>query len=162
MKRIFRVLAAAGVIATSACAHKADPYVSTYRGAVIVKGVTTEAHKEAWSDPLRETAAACDEKLSGDDVPDEEQYEDLQACLGPYNAENNDKVVKSLAAYKAAATALTAALIAAEGNPEGVDQDALNEALRDTLAAARELIALFPESQAWVDRLELLTKGLVK
>lgn len=138
-----------------ACPNK-NVYVNTYRAGVITKEVVTEAHKELWSDPLRDKAEVCDQT-----VPEDGTTADLDACLDPYTKANNDKVVKALAAYQTAAATLTAILIAAEKNPKGVDKTALKQAIRDALDAARDLIELFPKAQAWLDRLEMLLKGLV-
>lgn len=136
------------------CAH-GDPYLNTYRGAVITKEIVTEAHAIGWSDPLRERAQECDTEAN-------DTVAKLDECMAPYTRENNDKVVKALASYKAAASALTTILVAAEKNPEGLDRDALRSAMDDTLKAARELVALFPEANEWLGRLEMLLKGLLK
>lgn len=133
-----------------------NAYVNTYRAGVITKEVVTTSHKELWSDPLRERAQECDAK-----VPEDATDVELDSCLKPFTRENNDKVIQALAVYQTAASTLTTVLIAAEGDPKGVDKNALKDAALETLDAARTLIALFPEAQAWLDRLELLLKGLL-
>jgi len=131
----------------------AGAYVNTYRGAVILKETVDTAHKDFWSDPLRARAEKCEKEAT--------DLKSLELCLDPFTKKNNEIVVKALASYKTAAEALTAILIAAEDNPDGIDKDALKQAFNDTLAAAKELIAYFPEAQKVYDRLELLLKGLV-
>lgn len=143
------------ILLLSACAQN-SAYLKTYRAGVITKEIVTDAHKELWSDPLRDKAEVCSQA-----VPADASVEELEQCLDPFTKDRNDKVVTALAAYKTAATGLTAILIGAEKNPDGVDKVALRKAIEDTLAAARELIALFPEAQQWLDRLEMLLKGLV-
>ncbi len=129
-------------------------FINTYRAGVITSQVVTTAHEVAWSDPLRERVATCN-----DAVPDDAGIPALEACLAPYTLEANAKVLQALGSYRAAAKLLTAILIAAETNPDGVDQVALREAALDTWAAARELLGLFPDAK-WAQRLELLTGGL--
>ncbi len=138
-----------------ACAE-GNAYLNTYRAGVITKEVVTTAHKEAWSDPLRDKVEVCSQS-----VPRDSSVEELDECLDPFTRANNDKVVKALAGYQTAAAALTTILIAAEKNPDNVDKTVLKDAALSTLDAARELLALFPEVQAWVDRLEMLLKGLL-
>lgn len=142
------------VCLTCSCAHNA--YVDAYRAGVITRETVTTSHKELWSDPLRERAEECDAK-----VPEDGTDVELDLCLKPFTQENNDKIVQALAAYQTAAASLSAILIAAEKNPNGVDKDALREAVEEAVDAARTLITLFPEAQAWLDRLELLVKGLL-
>lgn len=137
------------VLGFSACA---GAYVNTYRAATISTGIVNEAHEKLWSDPLRSRAAECDAKIP----PGEESFSALEACLKPFTRDANDRVVQGLAAYNTAAAALGAILIAAEGDPKNVDKEALRDALEDVVAAARELIASFPESKKWLDRLEML------
>lgn len=154
MKRAFSALLVFALFFFTACG---GAYVNTYRAGAITKGIVTEGHKQLWSDPLRARAEKCDAEVpEGDGHLDE-----LEACLKPYTREVNDRVVQSLAAYNTAAAALGAVLIAAENDPKGIDKEALKGALVDVVAAARELIAAFPESKKWLDRLELLLKGLM-
>ena len=143
------------ILGLSACAGS-SPYLNTYRAGVISKEVVTEAHKELWSDPLREKAPGCAKS-----VPADGSAADMDACMAPFTRDSNDKVVTALASYQVAAASLTAILIAAEKNPDGIDKAALKAAITDALDAARELITLFPKAQAWADRLEMLLKGLV-
>jgi len=145
------LLAMVACLALSGCG---SAYINTYRGAVITKELVTEAHESQWSEPLRERAAECDTEAN-------DTVAKLDECMAPFTKDNNDKVVKALAAYKTAASALSAILIAAEKNPDGLDKDALKQAMSDTLAAARELISLFPEAAEWMERVEMLLKGLV-
>ena len=152
MKRLTLVLSLALL---PGCAG-GSAYLNTYRAGVITKEVVTQSHKELWSDPLRSKAEVCSQA-----VPEDGSVAELDDCLKPFTKTNNDKVVTSLAAYQAAAAALTAILIASEKNPEGVDKVALREAIENTVAAARELITLFPKAAAWADRLEMLLKGLL-
>lgn len=147
-------VAACMAVVLSGCA---GTYLNTYRAAAITRDTVTEAHKALWSGPLNERADECERDL-GEDY----SLEEIDACMKPYTLDNNDKVVKALAAYRAAASTLSAILIAAEKNPEGLDKEALRDALGQTLDAAKDLIALFPEAQQWLDRLEMLLKGLVQ
>lgn len=133
-----------------------NTYLNTYRAGVITKEVVTEAHLELWSNPLRDKAEVCDQV-----VPEDGTTAELDKCMNPYTRSSNQKVVQALAAYQTAAAVLTAILIAAEKNSKGLDKPALKKAIQDTLTAARELITLFPEAQAWLDRLEMLLKGLL-
>lgn len=156
MKRILLLFAFVPVCALAQGCAGSSPYIKTYRAGVITKQVVTEAHKELWSDPLRDKAEVC-----GQAVPEDASVEELEECLAPFTKSNNDKVVQALAAYQTAAATLSTILIAAEKNPQGVDKTALKQAINETLAAARELISLFPEAQSWLDRLEMLLKGLL-
>jgi hypothetical protein len=153
----FRMVTTLSLVLTTAmgCAG-ANEYVNTYRAGVITREVVTTSHKELWSDPLRVRAEECDAK-----VPEDGTDVELDLCLKPFTQENNDKVVQALAAYQTAAATLSAILIAAESNPKGLDKAALKTAVLDAVDAARTLIALFPEAQAWLDRLEMLVKGLL-
>lgn len=141
------------LFAATGCAGQ-NAYVNTYRAGVIAKQVVTESHKELWSDPLRDKVQECD-------TEENSTTELLDECLKPFTKDNNEKVVQTLAAYQAAAATLSTILIASEKDPNGVNKEALKQAIGDTLAAARELIALFPEGQAWLDRLDMLLKGLL-
>mgnify|MGYP006969423161 CR=1 FL=1 len=154
MKRAFSALLLFALVFCTACA---GAWVNTYRAGALTKGVVTEVHKEAWSEPLRARVEKCDAE-----VPEEDgQLEALEACLKPYTRDNNEHVKQSLAAYNTAAAALGAILIATEDNPKGVDKDALQGALVDTVAAAKELLSAFPESKKWIDRLDKLLKGFL-
>ena len=139
----------------SGCAS-GNAYVNTYRAAIITKDVVTEAHQLLWSDPLREKAEECDEA-----IPDNVGVEALDLCLKPFTKEANDQVVAALSAFRTAAQATSAILLAAEKNPEGVDKAALNESIQATLAAARDLVKLFPEGEKWLAKLDMLLKGLI-
>lgn len=150
-----RSLALTVAISLSGCAG-GNAYLNTYRAGVITKEVVTTAHEEVWSEPLREKAAVCDQA-----VPEDGTTSELDECMDPFTRDNNDKVVEGLAAYQTAAAALTAILIAAEKNPDGVDKEALKAAVLTALDAARELISLFPEAQVWGDRLDMLLSGLL-
>jgi len=154
MRNAFRALTFA--LSATLLTGCAGAYLNTYRAAVITRDTVTETHKTLWSDPLNARADECEKDLGG-----EYTLEEIDACMKPYTLDNNDKVVKALAAYRTAAASLTAILIAAEGDPDGIDKDALKAAMADTLAAAKDLIELFPEAQKWFDRLEMLLKGLV-
>lgn len=151
MKRLSFLL----FLGLSACAGS-SPYLNTYRAGVISKEVVTASHKELWNDPLREKAKGCKQTEPADGSAAE-----MDACMTPFTRDNNDKVLRAFASYQVAAGALSAILIAAEKNPDGVDKAALKAAISDAVDAARELLALFPKAQAWVDRLEMLLKGLV-
>ena len=131
-------------------------YVNTYRAAIITKDVVTEAHQLLWSDPLREKVKECDEA-----IPDNAGVEALELCLAPYTKEANDKVVAALAAYRTAAQATSTILIAAEQNPDGIDKEALSKSIKATIAAADELVSLFPKGKKWRDKLTMLLKGLI-
>lgn len=155
MRAAFRALSV--VLCATLLTGCAGAYLNTYRAAVITRDSVTEAHKALWSAPLNERADDCERELGG-----EYTIEEIDECMAPYTLDNNEKIVKALAAYRTAAAGLSAILIAAEGNPDGVDKEALKQSLYTTLDAAKELIALFPEAQAWLDRLDLLLKGLVK
>jgi hypothetical protein len=133
----------------SACA---GPWKSTYTAGAVTAQFVDDTHRIAWSEPLRERAEACDNRLD----PEVDTKADFDQCLGPYVA--NDDVLLALERYNAAADVLAAVLLATD--PEKPDRDKLVAAWADVLDAALDLIALFPEAEKYSAQLKTLTQGL--
>jgi hypothetical protein len=139
------------LLATSACANA---WRTAYVGGATTAKLVTETHKEAWSDPLNDQAVICNGKLD----PEQHTKADFDACMGPFAPQNNDAVLEALEVYNAAAAVLSEVLLATD--PTNPDRSQLMNAYHGVLQAAIDLVALFPKGKQYVDRLEMLVKGL--
>lgn len=151
MKTFVTVLVFLCLLATSGCANA---WRTAYVGGATTAKLVSETHKEAWSDPLNDQATICAGKLD----PEQDTKADFDTCMGPFTAKANDSVLKSLEVYNAAAAVLTEVLLATD--PSNPDRDALMSAYHNVLQAAIDLVAMFPKGKQYVDRLEMLVKGL--
>lgn len=131
-----------------ALAGCANGWQAVYAGARATADYVDATHERAWSEPLRERVAECDATL-----PEARTEADVTACVGVYS--RNPEVVAALEKYDAAADVLAAALLAAD--PNG-DQTQVLAAWADVLAAARELVALFPDGERYLKQLDALAR----
>lgn len=139
-----RTLAASALLlALTGCA---GTWQGVYAGASATADYVETTHERAWSEPLRVRVKECDA------LPDE-TTDQVLLCLGPYAA--NPDVLAALEKYDAAADVLAATLLATD--PNG-DQTQVLAAWADVLAAARELVALFPDGERFLKQLDALAR----
>lgn len=132
------------VLALAGCA---STWKAVYAGARTSADFVDQTHERAWSLPLGERVDEC-----GQILPPDASRADVDACLGVFVA--NPKVLEALVAYNAAADVLAAALLATD--PEAKDQSAVLDAWGDVLAAARDLLVLFPDGERFVRQLDAI------
>jgi hypothetical protein len=137
-----------GVALTLLLTGCASTWQVTYASAAATADYVERVHERGWSAPLRVRVEECAESL-----PSTATGEAVDLCLGPYAS--NDKVVKALEVYNAAADVLAATLLATD--PKG-DQTPVLAAWLDVLAAARELVSLFPEGDKLMRQLDAIAK----
>lgn len=142
-----RTLAAPALLclALTGCA---GTWQGVYASASATADYVETTHERAWSEPLRERVAECDH-----DLPDDRTEADVVACVGVYA--RNPEIVAALEKYDAAADVLAATLLATD--PNG-DQAQVLAAWADVLAAARELVALFPDGERFLKQLDALAR----
>ena len=86
-------------------------------------------------------------------MPEDSDVATFDECLGVFA--HNDEVVAALERYNAAADVLAATLLATD--PETGDPSTVLSAWAAVVAAALDLVALFPEGQTLARQLEQLT-----
>lgn len=135
------------VVVLSGCA---GAWQGTYAGAKTLAVYVEDVHKNGWSEPLNAQVDECEESLAED-----ASMAEVDECLGEFGVAN-PKVVKALEVYNEAAGVLGAALLATD--PNSKDQSAVVEAWADVLAAALDLVALFPEGEKFVKQLKVIAR----
>lgn len=128
----------------------AGAWKGTYAGAKTLAVYVEDVHENGWSEPLNARVDECEESLA-----DDASLAEVDECLGEYG-EANPKVIVALEAYDAAAKVLGAALLATD--PSSKDQSAVVEAWADVLAAALDLVSLFPEGEKFVKQLKVIAR----
>lgn len=126
----------------------AGTWQQVYAGAAATADYIDSAHERGWSNPLNQRVDECAESL-----PSTATGDDVDACLGPYAA--NPEVLTALERYNAAADVLSATLLATD--PNG-DQTEVLAAWSAVLAAARELVALFPDGERFLRQLDAIAR----
>lgn len=142
---------AAPVLLCLALTGCASVWQSVYATSHATADYVETTHERAWSEPLRVRVKECDV------LPDETPTDQVLLCLGPYAA--NPDVLAALEKYDAAADVLAATLLATD--PNG-DQAQVLAAWADVLAAARELVALFPDGERYAKHLDALARKVGK
>lgn len=133
---------------------------SGYRAAYITGSVTKEFVSEAqaqYDAQANEKLKACDPEVSPDNGVTTKAGFD--ACMGPaFNAETQAKIVQALGIYRAAAQSASAALLAVDpdGKLDSATKAELMDAVRASVDAALEALALFPEGSSLAARLNRL------
>jgi hypothetical protein len=143
--RALQTLALLLALGATACA---STWRTVYAGSSAAADFIDRTHARAWSEPLNKRADECEETL-----PEDRISADVDACLGVYT--RNPDVLAALERYNAAADVLAAVLLATD--PEAKDQAAILAAWADVLAAARDLLALFPDADKHLRQLDTLT-----
>jgi hypothetical protein len=141
------------LVLLSGCGHLA--WKTTFVTAAATKEVVTSAHKHAWSVPFNKRVDKCSV------LAEQYQYtvKMFERCMGEYA--HNDKVLVALQAYAVAAEGLSAILVATDPMSPELDRAALRAELVDLVEAAVALVELYPEGKVYLDRINLLTKGIL-
>ncbi len=147
-----KIVLAVALVAATGCASK---FKTAYVGGAVAKEFVTESH-QVYSDELNVKYDECDPAKNPDSGV--KTKTDLDECVGDaFKQSTHDKIVKALAAYKAAATVLTAILVKHQGG--GATDEELKKAWVDVRAAAFVLLEELPKAGELTKRLKALLGG---